>query len=111
MDADALWQQAAIGPDAVDVVQTYDDYPVISMLQFEDLGFCAKDASADFIRRNDLGPAATCGTTPGAGSSPADRLERRVAFWDWWRLCASSTAKQRGGWCQARAMHWWAGLA
>jgi acetyl-CoA acetyltransferase len=67
VDADALWQQAAIGPDAIDVVQTYDDYPVISMLQFEDLGFCAKDAGADFIRRNDFGPGGNLPHNTGGG--------------------------------------------
>src|SRR3954466_15220775 len=32
--------------------QTYDDYPVISVMQLEDLGFCAKGEGADFIRRH-----------------------------------------------------------
>jgi acetyl-CoA acetyltransferase len=67
MDADALWQQAAIGPEAIDIVQTYDDYPVISMLQFEDLGFCAKDAGADFIRRNAFGPSGNLPHNTGGG--------------------------------------------
>ena len=35
IDCDALWAQAGAGPDDMDLVQTYDDYPVISMLQFE----------------------------------------------------------------------------
>lgn len=52
MDRDALWEQAGIGPDDMDVVQTYDDYPVISMMQFEDLGFCAKGEAPDFVRRH-----------------------------------------------------------
>ena len=56
MDAANLWHNASIGPEDIDVIQTYDDYPVISMLQFEDLGFCAKDAGADFIRRNEFHP-------------------------------------------------------
>ena len=67
MDADTLWQQAAIGPDAIDVLQTYDDYPVISMLQFEDLGFCAKDAGADFIRANEFGPGGNRPHNTGGG--------------------------------------------
>ena len=67
MDADALWRQAGIGPDAIDLVQTYDDYPVISMLQFEDLGFCAKDAGADFIRRNEFGPGGNLPHNTGGG--------------------------------------------
>ncbi len=67
IDAASLWQQAAIGPDAIDVLQTYDDYPVISMLQFEDLGFCAKDAGADFIRSNEFGPGGNLPHNTGGG--------------------------------------------
>ncbi len=67
MDADTLWQQAAIGPADIDVIQTYDDYPVISMMQFEDLGFCAKDTGADFIRRNEFSPGGNRPHNTGGG--------------------------------------------
>src|SRR5262249_31326569 len=33
---------------------TYDDYPVISMMQFEDLGFCPKGEGPDFVRSHTL---------------------------------------------------------
>jgi acetyl-CoA acetyltransferase len=42
MDRDELYAQAGVHPTDVDFIQTYDDYPVIVMLQFEDLGFCDK---------------------------------------------------------------------
>ena len=67
MDCDALWQQAAIGPTDVDLVQTYDDYPVISLLQFEDLGFCFKDAGAEFIRSHTFGPGGDMPHNTGGG--------------------------------------------
>lgn len=54
MDVDNLWQQADMAPFDVDIVQTYDDYPVISMMQIEDLGFCEKGAAADFLRDRDM---------------------------------------------------------
>ncbi|MEN8739359.1 MAG: thiolase family protein [Phaeobacter gallaeciensis] len=54
VDVDELWQMAGHGPDEIDVLQTYDDYPVICMMQFEDLGFCAKGEGAEFVRRHDL---------------------------------------------------------
>jgi acetyl-CoA acetyltransferase len=54
VDRDALYAQAGVGPDAVDFLQTYDDYPVISMMQIEDLGFCAKGEAAAFVRRHTL---------------------------------------------------------
>lgn len=49
-DIGELYAMAGISPDAINVVQTYDDYPVISMMQFEDLGFCCKGEGPDFVR-------------------------------------------------------------
>jgi acetyl-CoA acetyltransferase len=54
MDAGELWAMAGVRPDGVDFVETYDDYPVISMLQFEDLGFCGKGEGKDFVRSHTL---------------------------------------------------------
>lgn len=50
MDRDALYEHAAAAPEDIDFFETYDDYPVINMLQFEDLGFCAKGAAPAFVR-------------------------------------------------------------
>jgi acetyl-CoA acetyltransferase len=50
VDRDDLYAQAGVGPDAIDLVQTYDDYPVIVMIQLEDLGFCAKGEAPAFVR-------------------------------------------------------------
>jgi acetyl-CoA acetyltransferase len=54
MDIDDLWSMAGARPGDVDFVQTYDDYPVICMMQFEDLGFCAKGEAPDFVRSHTL---------------------------------------------------------
>jgi acetyl-CoA acetyltransferase len=54
MDVGELYAMAGIAPDAVDFVQTYDDYPVICMMQIEDLGFCRKGEGAEFIRSHTL---------------------------------------------------------
>jgi len=54
MDVGELYAMAGVRADDLDVVQTYDDYPVISMMQFEDLGFCKKGEGADFVRSHDL---------------------------------------------------------
>jgi acetyl-CoA acetyltransferase len=50
MDAAELWQMSGVQPDDVDLLETYDDYPVIVTMQFEDLGFCRKGEGPDFIR-------------------------------------------------------------
>jgi acetyl-CoA acetyltransferase len=54
MDADELWTMSGLTPGDMDVVQTYDDYPVISMMQFEDLGFCAKGEGPEFVRQHEF---------------------------------------------------------
>ncbi len=50
LDIDDLWSMAALKPDEVDFVETYDDYPVIVMMQLEDLGFCQKGEGPEFVR-------------------------------------------------------------
>ncbi|PCI33912.1 MAG: acetyl-CoA acetyltransferase [Alphaproteobacteria bacterium] len=52
--APALYEQARCQPSDMDLLYTYDDYPVICMMQMEDLGFCAKGEAAKFVRDNDL---------------------------------------------------------
>jgi acetyl-CoA acetyltransferase len=54
LDVDELWSMAGMGPADVDFVQTYDDYPVISMMQLEDLGFCSKGEGPEFVRAHTL---------------------------------------------------------
>lgn len=54
MDRDDLYAQAGAKPADVDFMQTYDDYPVIVMLQFEDLGFCDKGDGPQFVRTRTL---------------------------------------------------------
>ncbi|PWT90200.1 MAG: acetyl-CoA acetyltransferase [Proteobacteria bacterium] len=53
-DIGELWAMSGVKPDDVDLLETYDDYPVISMMQFEDLGFCAKGEGPEFVRAHTL---------------------------------------------------------
>ena len=50
VDRADLYAQAGVQPRDIGFVQTYDDYPVIVMLQFEDLGFCGKGEGPAFVR-------------------------------------------------------------
>jgi len=52
LEREDLYRQAGAGPEDVDFVQTYDDYPVIALMQLEDLGFCAKGEGPTFIRKH-----------------------------------------------------------
>ncbi|MDE0111923.1 MAG: thiolase family protein [Albidovulum sp.] len=53
-DREFFWHQAGVSPEDIDLLQTYDDYPVISLIQMEDLGFCSKGEAAEFARCRDL---------------------------------------------------------
>ncbi len=59
LDSEALYQQAGVGPNDIDFLETYDDYPVINVLQFEGLGFCRAGEGAGFIRANTFETAGT----------------------------------------------------
>lgn len=50
VDLPDLYAMADCQPRDIDFVQTYDDYPVIVMMQFEDLGFCGKGEGPEFVR-------------------------------------------------------------
>ena len=54
MDVDGFYDHAGVGPEDMDFVQAYDDYPVICFMQIEDLGFCDKGEAAAFVRGHDL---------------------------------------------------------
>lgn len=76
MDVGELWAMAGTRPNQVDFVETYDDYPVICMLQFEDLGFCGKGEAPDFVRGHTLTndgsfPHNTCGGQLSVGQAGA----------------------------------------
>ncbi|HMN79003.1 MAG TPA: thiolase family protein [Burkholderiaceae bacterium] len=53
-DRAALWRQAGIGPADIDLLQAYDDYPVIVALQVESLGWCAAGEGLRFLLDHDL---------------------------------------------------------
>ena len=52
LEREALWEQAGAGPQDVDLVELYDDYPVITTMQLEDLGFAQAGEVVRFLREN-----------------------------------------------------------
>ncbi len=55
MGSDKLYFQAGVRPADIDLVQTYDDYPVIVFLQLEGLGLCSEGEAA-LMFRDENGP-------------------------------------------------------
>jgi acetyl-CoA acetyltransferase len=76
LDANELYAQAGCAPEDIDLVEAYDDYPLINVLQLEDLGFCRKGEAPAFIRANsfEVGgtfPLNTCGGQLSSGQAGA----------------------------------------
>ena len=86
----ALYGTAGVEPSDIDFVQTYDDYPVMSVIQMEDLGFCRKGEGAEFVRRHSFTTDGHFRSTPAAGSSRWARRAARPATSGWWNPSDSS---------------------
>lgn len=48
------WEAMSLDVEALDGVQLYDDYPVMVLIQLEDLGFCPKGEGGAFVERTSL---------------------------------------------------------
>jgi acetyl-CoA acetyltransferase len=71
LDRDDLYAQAGVGPAGVDLFQAYDDYPVISLMQIEDLGFCDKGEGPAFVREHGFTTDASFPFNTGGGQLSA----------------------------------------
>ena len=47
--ADGLWQDAGVGPGAMDAAYVYDDYPVMVLAQLKDLGLMGSMSMKQFV--------------------------------------------------------------
>jgi len=71
VDRDDLYAQASVAPGDMDFAELYDDYPVINVMQLEDLGFCPKGEGAEFVRRNSFTIAGTLPLNTSGGQLSA----------------------------------------
>ncbi|MCB1262538.1 MAG: hypothetical protein KDB33_19415, partial [Acidimicrobiales bacterium] len=63
----AAFAQAGIGPDDVDVLETYDSFTITVLLALEDLGFCPKGDGGAFVADDPLGPGGSLPANTNGG--------------------------------------------
>lgn len=80
LDRDDLYAQAGARPPDMHFVQSYDDYPVIVMMQFEDLGFCDKGDGPRFVRANTFDSAGSLPTNTSGGQLSAGQAGAAGGF-------------------------------
>lgn len=68
---DSMYAQASLGPRDMSLVQIYDDYPVIALMQLEDLGYCQKGDGGRFLADTDLSIRGSVPTNTGGGQLSA----------------------------------------
>ena len=66
-----LFETAGIGREQLDFVQLYDDYPIMVLIQLEDLGFAEKGKGGQFVDRTDFGFDGTLPLNTGGGQLSA----------------------------------------
>jgi acetyl-CoA acetyltransferase len=82
--AAGIWERAGIGPEDAGVVSTYDDYPVMSLIQLADMGFIADGDTKRWVQErlgadppwphNSSGGQLSCGQA-GAGGGMLGLVE------------------------------------
>jgi acetyl-CoA acetyltransferase len=80
LDREQLYGAAGLDPADVDFVETYDDYPVMSIIQLEDLGFCAKGEGPEFIRRHSFSTGGTFPINTSGGQLSAGQAGCAAGF-------------------------------
>jgi acetyl-CoA acetyltransferase len=68
---DRMWGQAGCEPKDVDIIQLYDDYPVMEFIQLEGMGFAARGEAAALIRAHDCTVHGTLPINTGGGQLSA----------------------------------------
>jgi acetyl-CoA acetyltransferase len=99
VDRADLYAQAGVGPQDIDLIQTYDDYPVIVMMQFEDLGFCEKGEGPDFVRRHGMTHAGSFPNNTSGGQLSAGQAGAAGGF-----IGMTETIRQLSGKAGARSV-------
>lgn len=69
--ADEMFAKAGASPADVDFVQLYDDYPIMEVIQLEDLGFCPKGEGGPFVAETDMSITGSLPVNTGGGQLSA----------------------------------------
>jgi len=66
-----MWDKAGASPADMDFVQLYDDYPVMSFIQLEGMGFAERGTAAELFKNNDCTVRGSFPVNTGGGQLSA----------------------------------------
>jgi acetyl-CoA acetyltransferase len=65
--ADELFREAGVRREDIDLVELYDDYPIMVAIQLEGYGFCREGESGPFLEQTDISIEGTLPINTGGG--------------------------------------------
>jgi acetyl-CoA acetyltransferase len=65
--APSMFDQAGLSHGDIDMVQLYDDYPIMELIQLEGLGFCGRGQGGQFVEDTDISLTGTLPINTGGG--------------------------------------------
>jgi acetyl-CoA acetyltransferase len=65
--SDRVFEDAAVSHRDIDIVEVYDDYPIMNVIQLEGLGFCGRGEGGSFIEKTDISIEGTLPINTGGG--------------------------------------------
>lgn len=65
--APSMFEQAGLTHSDIDMVQLYDDYPIMELVQLEGLGFCARGQGGPFVEDTDISLTGSLPINTGGG--------------------------------------------
>ncbi len=65
--AKEAYENAGVGPEDIDIVEFYDSYPIILLLQLEAMGFCERGTAGKFVMDGNTSPGGKLPMTTNGG--------------------------------------------
>jgi acetyl-CoA acetyltransferase len=65
--APTMFEQAGLSRSDIDMVELYDDYPIMELIQLEGLGFCDRGQGGAFVEETDISLTGTLPINTGGG--------------------------------------------
>lgn len=65
--APSMFEQAGLSHSDIDMVELYDDYPIMELIQLEGLGFCERGQGGAFVENTDISLTGSLPINTGGG--------------------------------------------
>jgi acetyl-CoA acetyltransferase len=98
------FEMAGATPEEMDFLQLYDDYPIVELIQLEELGYTAPEGSGEFLQRTDLTHDGDLPINTGGGQLCAGQAGVGGAAFSGATAATGRSLTRRRGWSRGSAL-------